>query len=145
MSNRATLIWIRDPVKLRSTISSTPTGSVPRSCVRSVGYSETAETIALCTSCVTPRREASTTTKTRNVFMVAPRRLDTLPVIALRCLVDVSIFSAANPSHERVPVDTTESSGATSEVNREEGRDGVRNVARPATVRLRPNPGQRKQ
>src|SRR5882724_7620613 len=48
MSSRATLIWIRDPVKLRSTISSTPTGSVPRSCVRSVGYSETAETITLC-------------------------------------------------------------------------------------------------
>jgi len=26
-----------------------------------------------------------------------------------------------------------------------QGLDGVRNVARPATVRLRPNPGQRKR
>src|SRR5882724_1497049 len=87
---------------------------------------------------------ASTTSKTRNVFMVAPRRLDTLPVVALRCVVDDHIL-CGNPSHERVPFDTTGSCDAISEVNREEGRGGVRNVARPATVRLRPNPRQRKR
>jgi hypothetical protein len=31
------------------------------------------------------------------------------------------------------------------ELRTRQGLDGVRNVARPATVRLRPNPGQRKR
>jgi hypothetical protein len=34
---------------------------------------------------------------------------------------------------------------ATSEIKWEENREGVRDVARPVTVRLRPNPGQRKR